>query len=407
MKRIFLILAAGLVTMTSTGGTGLARSRQSTAPRDRITELKAFSGLKSLTLVAMNDNGDIVGNAREDKRSVIVVDLAAGTRSAHLLILQKPSGLTNVSASGINDAGIVSAQAWRSSGHRVPFVVFFHGRGHIWWQLPGRQASYEVAGIAANGDVAGTMMSSSGLAERAVEWFFQPGYEGPVARPYAAAFSLKRSPGFTRSSASSIWSNGRRSGYASRELIGGMQYRGNRPSNRFTIWRWLNWCPNEFGCSQPAQSGKLTGHLQSPLLPIPFMIGGWGRHIYAAGRQMGVDTGSGWRSTIRFTGTGAKLGSLVGLPVPTHHGAECFYGANNVSASKDGKFVGVGGISCTGGLVPPEALMWHGTGVIRLRSRVAAGSGWHLNDAAAINSHGQIVGTGTLNGRTAVYLLRS
>lgn len=155
------------------------------------------------------------------------------------------------------------------------------------------------------------------------------------------------------------------------------------------------------------QSSRLHGQLaQMFLTRPPVSIGGWGNHVYLAGRLMGVDTGSGWNARVRVGLNGvATPGAFAPLPYPKYQGAECFYGANGVTAGADGKFVGVGGVSCIASKRPAEALVWRGASVTPLQSLVQNKAGWQLQDAQTINTRGQIAGTGRFMGGNAVFVL--
>lgn len=52
-----------------------------------------------------------------------------------------------------------------------------------------------------------------------------------------------------------------------------------------------------------------------------------------------------------------------------------------------------------------RAVLWNNSRVIDLNSRIPATSGWALSDASAINDNGQIVGFGTHNGVTKMFVL--
>jgi len=398
MKRLQSSLIAVILAIASTAALGTAPSSRSSIAQYRVADVQDLSSIQNPSIVGMNSHGDIVANAVVGSRSVIVVELGAGTPHARIVRLRSPLGFHNVAAAGINDAGTVAAQAWNSGGPDAPFVAGFAAGHFTWTRLPTSvtgTGSYVVAGIAVDGDVVGTRQQASASAEpsRAVLW------RSRFGGSYAAAMLLPLTKGYSRSEASAIWSSVRRPGRIfrlQREVIVGAEQRGDQPSDRYTAWS-----------PGPNQSPVIQG-LPGIIGNAPALaLGGWANHVYVSGRVMGVDTGGGWRSTIRFTDIGSALpGPVQPLAYPRYRGAECFYGANAVSAGTDGKFVAVGGVSCIAGAKQhPQALLWRGNAVTELQNRIPTGNGWQLDDAWVINSKGQIVGTGKLNGRSAVYIL--
>jgi hypothetical protein len=387
MKRLTLIPAVAAVALVSVGVVSATRSGRSAARPYVVKEIKSLAAVNSLTIAAINSYGDIAATVGGSGHAVVAV-LRAGTSHEQFIRLGVPPGFRDASANGINPGDSIAVNAARADRTSAGFVAEFRNGTYHWVRLhaaTAASASYQVAGIAAGGDVAGTILTPAGAAKRAVIWRAQ------ANGAYTPAAALPLTKGSTRSSASSIWSGG------TVELVGGAEGRGNRASGRFTVWS-----PN------PAQSGPLPGMLRQMWLPsLPVTIGGWGHHVYASGRVMGIDSGGGWRSAIQLMPGGAvRTGSFHEMPAPKHTGIECFYGSSSVSAAADGKFVSVGGISCLG--VAPgwhEALIWRGNRVIALQTRVSNASGWTLSDASAINIRGQIVGTGYVRGHAAAYLL--
>lgn len=397
MKPVIIGVTA-VVVVVATAGALRARPAHTGTAHYNISRLAVPSRFKNISIVAMNDSADVVANASVDGKPVVVVIRSANNASPTVIVFPTPSGSISISASGIDDQGAISAQAVRAGGWLVPYVGFSSSNSHSWSRLPVKQrASYSVAGMAANGDVAGTMMSAKGRPGRAIEWKYAGREMQPGGKPYNRPEMLRLSPGYTHSGASSIWSSG------PRELIAGTQYKGGRPSERLTLWRWLPFCLGA-ACSQPDQSSVPGGGL-TPLGVAQAHIGGWGGHMYVSGRVMGIDTGSGWRASLRYTSRGVRAVSFARLPLPTYVGAECFSGTNGVSAGAKGRFLGVGEISCIGSKSAPEALLWRGTKVVALQSRIPPASHWKLTGAAALNRRGEVVGSGTFKGRSAIFLL--
>ena len=87
----------------------------------------------------------------------------------------------------------------------------------------------------------------------------------------------------------------------------------------------------------------------------------------------------------------ATVGTLTYLP---HLGASTNSTAEDLNNSGD-----VVGISQN------RAVLWRGTTVIDLNTRIAPGSGWVLQKATAINNRGQIAGVGIRNGQPRIFLL--
>jgi hypothetical protein len=394
MSRTLAILFIGSSTMglASSAVAGSAHNRS----RDRITNLKELSRLlrfNGLSIDGMNANGEIVGTITRQGHTRIIIDFNPGTKGAHVVVLANPVGFKNISAVGINNAGWIAANTEVADAdgvtRSIPFARHIFppdmrilGGSARWIRLKIAHSGLldcPVAGIVGNGSVAGTLNPDSRGRSRAVVWHLSS------FGTYAPATRLALSTGETYSSASAIWSRGRV------EVIGGSQGSTSiGQASRFTVWSPL-----------PVQSG--LG--QSFLLRSPSAIAGWGSHVFVVGRVMGVDTGAGWRASIYLNSSGsARPSRPTGLAFPKVRGAECFYGADSVSAGRNGKLVAVGSIGCIGTLSHSEALIWRGSRVSNLQSQVPAGSGWQLTNAEFI-AHSRIVGVGRNNGHQGVYLL--
>ena len=131
----------------------------------------------------------------------------------------------------------------------------------------------------------------------------------------------------------------------------------------------------------------------------------------AAGDGMYMSAGPVADTTIALHGGGSivfpRHGAaswIVGPTLPTPGPAGLFSVANSVSADSRGRFLAVGGEQAGGGN-ESIALMWRGNTVSNLNDLVDPALGWHFLDAAAINLHGDIVGTGSFRGTYSAFIL--
>ncbi|MBD0345012.1 MAG: DUF3466 family protein [Coleofasciculus sp. Co-bin14] len=95
--------------------------------------------------------------------------------------------------------------------------------------------------------------------------------------------------------------------------------------------------------------------------------------------------------------TTATQASYTVKDLGTLNGAASYaYAINNL-----GKIVGYSTI----GNSVSRAVLWEKGSIKDLNSLIPSNSGWELNKARSINDKGQIVGSGTINGRTHAFLL--
>lgn len=131
----------------------------------------------------------------------------------------------------------------------------------------------------------------------------------------------------------------------------------------------------------------------------PWESGGLPQDVNDAGQIVGHyggnDDGSG-RAFVYDPASNTKtdLGKL--LPAHTYSSARA---VNNA-----GQIVGVSSVSWFT-QQDERAFIYEGGAMLDLNALVPAGSGWVLNVATDINAHGQIVGTGRLNGQERGFLL--
>lgn len=375
-----IVLASGWVMTTSTLTAYTSKAGSATYG---IREIPGLSGSPQRTTIAgFNDRGDIVGTLFGRHHHAFLY------RAGRLMNLGVPRGFSHSAAQDINHAGVISAQASGDRQRTFPFAVVVTGRHVRWIRLPvvdrGR-VTVTVGDIAANGDIVGTLFRSVRVrshrrnVQRAVVWI-------PSARSsYRTARVLPLSRHFRSSSASAIWSIGKRL------VIAGEQGRpGFATFGTLTLW-------------SPRPSFVAAG--SSGGLPVVSRLGGWHSNVYATGTFLGVDTSSGWKARINFARNGsAHFGSIEPLGTP-YSCVEHVYTANDVNASPRGRFVGVGSISCLSKQKPQTALIWHGSGVSKLQGLIARPSGWRLQSGEAINRRGQIVGMGRLRGEARVFLM--
>lgn len=114
--------------------------------------------------------------------------------------------------------------------------------------------------------------------------------------------------------------------------------------------------------------------------------------LNASTTVIGVSTGSPRMPASWSAGTCTNLPLLPGTAASAGGAAEAINTAGTI-------------VGRSGAASSSTAVEWKAGKVINLNSLLPAGSGWVLSDAFAINTAGQIVGSGTLNGKAAYFLL--
>lgn len=351
------------------------------ASRYVIRSLGFVPGYSGVSVAGLNDRGQVVGSVFRGSASRAFLSV-----NGRMTLLPLPAGFSASSALGIDDRGTILVAATNGS-RGTPFAV--EDGGLTWRRLvvSGWHGRIDIGGIAADGDIAGTVSRSQRLPDyswtqisRAVIW-------RPLAGgSYPPAGELGLSHGMTQSSASAIWSG------KLGDIIGGEQRNGALRSF-VSLWSPREvWIPDVEGYPEP----MLTA------------IGGWGQALYAVGRFPGVDTSTGWSARILIPPDGAaSLTGPLDLPFPTfERGAECFYGASQVSAGARGRMLAVGRVDCfISARKGPAALIWRGSHVQNLQTSIPRGTGWKLASADALNRRGEIAGVGSFHGHERAYLL--
>lgn len=116
--------------------------------------------------------------------------------------------------------------------------------------------------------------------------------------------------------------------------------------------------------------------------------------VNALGQIAGTSEVSDGPTRHAFLWDAGRLTDLSPLPGDTDSAAG--------GLSPTGDVVGTSSDAVTG---RTRAVLWHGTAGRDLNAQLPAGSGWTLETATGTNAAGQIVGTGTLNGKPRAFLL--
>ncbi|HVK04743.1 MAG TPA: M56 family metallopeptidase [Armatimonadaceae bacterium] len=337
---------------------------ESRPPRYAVTDLGTLGGNYSAAF-GLNDRGDVVGAANVYPRGGMghaflfrdgrLRDLGAGSAYRHSL------------AEAVNERGLAAASAYRSSyrtGEQFAFVWNGRSRRYI-GSLPGFRHA-RAADINDRTQVAGTALSGRTDADGAT-----------VARAF-------------------LWHEGR---------IRDLGTLGGRYSHALAL--------NE--------AGQVVGKADTPdNLTRAFLyedgtmrdlgtLGGSDSTAYdvsEGGLAVGTsDTAGGARRAfaIRAGSAMEDLGTLPGFA------ASAAYGVAEQDAGVAGSLV-VGEATAEGGLSRAVTWLQDGGGTWRaadLNDLLDADSGqrWLLRSARAVNARGQIVGYGTVNGRTHAFLL--
>lgn len=138
--------------------------------------------------------------------------------------------------------------------------------------------------------------------------------------------------------------------------------------------------------------GAAGFHLTNGSADTPFTCLGSAVHLNASGTVVGTTPGPVISPAYYSGGACTPLPLLSSTPASAGGAAEAI--------NDQGVIVGRSGSSTAG-----TAVEWISGKVTDLNSMLSAGSGWVLQNAFAINSSGQILGSGTLNGKTMYFLL--
>jgi hypothetical protein len=155
--------------------------------KGKLTLFTFPAGVSNSVSTAMNDLGDVVGNAIVNGNSR-AFEWNHKTKKA--VLLGVPAGHIASYASGINDHGYISANAISSAGYVVhAYVVSIKGSKPLWTPLPGSTAKVQPAAnthaIASNNDIAGSAVVG-GVPLAAVWHFYAPNKWKFMYDPYSA-----------------------------------------------------------------------------------------------------------------------------------------------------------------------------------------------------------------------------
>ena len=388
MKQIAISVAA-VAAMCAVAAATVGARPSAAAAKYSIHYLRQLTHLPNLTIAGVNAAGDVVGTATLHGRTHVLVLLASASGSPRLIVLGLPKGCGNMTAVGINASGVVAADCLHGSAvngtNNVAFVARFKASRYIWLKLPQTKSyGWAVTGIAADGDVSGIRYPAT-KPSRGVVWVVS------ASGAYGQPRILEINRHYKYSEATGIWSAGSAPG--SPDVVVGGEYSTTIFREAITVWSGSAYTP---AMVKPHQMG----------VRAPDAIGGWGTHVYMAGRIMGVDTGQGWYDQIRLTAAGlAAPGPVTALGAPPHIGVECFYGAAAVTAGPNGNFIGAGSMTCISNTNGGEAVIWHGANASNLQKQIPGGTGWRLTGADAINLAGDIVAPGAHLGHPGFVLL--
>jgi probable HAF family extracellular repeat protein len=351
LPRILALLAATAALLAAFGGVGLPPA--TAAGAYAVTELPTLGGDTSAAL-ALNNAGQVVGGAETAAGAMHAVLWDRGT----LTDLGTLGGATS-QTSGINNRGQVAGDALTAGGEQ-----------HIFLWAAGRLTDLgTLGGPLARGlriNDAGQVVGFSTTA---------PGQElnDPKARAFlyrdGAMRDLGTLPGGGGSRANGINDAGQATGAAAD--AGGVV----RP----VVW----------------DGGRLVA-----LGTLPGYPAGFGIRINAAGQVCGWLTTAGaplfgvapdlpLRAFFSSGGQVVDLGTLGGKNSQA-------YGLNDA-----GQVTGTAQLADGSA----HAFLWERGVLTDLNALLPAGSGWVLQQAAAINAAGQIAGMGTLNGQQRGFLL--
>jgi hypothetical protein len=339
-------------------------------PAYSITNIGALAPGQSSNATALNGLGDVVGQ-------VETTNPAYGFlyRRGRMEKLVPPAGFSYCLPVGISDRDVIIATATREDGSSTGFAIRPNGTSFVWTQLPlgaTNQTSPMPVSVDSAGDIAGNIWLNDGSALspiRSVVW--RPKKKGSYANPDL----LPLSRGFTISVAGAISIVNRR------VMVAGAQ--GNGVDQQASVW-------------------SPSGHLTPIVGALPYVtgLGVRGNTVFAAGIAWHGDGSIAWSEKIDAKSGGSAAGVTFLNPPRGYDYSE----AGGVAVSPAGSTTVVGDIQARSQFLP-RAAIWTHSGVHLLQTLLAAGSGWTLSDAAAINSRGQIVGFGTVRQRDQAYIL--
>lgn len=289
-----------------------------------------------------------------------------------MIPLGAPKGYGATIAFGITTGGVVLALAATSipDGAQAAYLAVPGSSGYRWTKLPFNPLDGACRTlIGSNGDIAGGTPSIP-----CAIWQRLP--NGTYSQPVR----LAPSPRYQIGGISSLWTSG------SRFVVGGVQQQAGKPQSAppfASIW-------------SPEPSPNKT----SPNAIVS--LGGTPSRLFAVG--LDSKTAAYW--PVRFATSGeAHLGALHELALPAPGPWKNVYG-RGITVDSSGNMVAVGYGTQGSPKSPSQALIWRGTHPSRLQSVLPKGSGWSLSAAFAVNSQGEIIGTGAFKGQASFFLLK-
>lgn len=339
----------------------------------------------------------------------LLVAGSAVAATSPIVAIAPTSTLTAPSPAGLDNNGVVVGNGTGPSGS-VPFtwtasggyVTLAAGEG----TFPGQYLNY-VSGVGPSGVILGSASNTYFDGASAITW---PAGSGAGATPtFLACYPA------TQTTSEPCGPN-LQSSYASGANASGMVV-GTEGKNGV-----VSSCGNpQFGCpvptlwpaggGSPTEVGTATGggidvnasgtvlwqgtagfHLTFGATDTTFTCLGAAARLNASNVVVGTTPGPVISPAYYSSGTCTTLPLLSSTPAAAGGSAEAI--------NDQGVIVGRSGSNATS-----TAVEWISGQVIDLNSMLPAGSGWVLQNAFAINSSGQILGSGTLNGQATYFLL--
>jgi len=413
------------LTAVLTPGLALARVHSAAAPVYQIRELTAPTG-SGFYPEAINGGGEVVGELSSQGGTTDRAVVYAG----HLIVVGAPPGFTDSAGLGISYMGALLVQAWCPGKERQRLVAEPRNSQYVWRRLHTGMSGYypySIEAIDANGDIVGDIQRphQSG-SRRAVVWL--PAATGTYPRATVLPRSSPHDPTppdpKTRNEKPETRNQRPETGNEKPQTPNEkLETRNEKPATGAdTIWSGGGRIVVG-GYESSARSSPVEAHIWTRAAGTGFrtasdtfgmsveVIGGHGSQVYLAGT-----TGSGANygepisqaaSPLVFARRGA--GSEPSLTNLGQSGAASVYVASVSAGWPRGGFVAVGNAGRWIG-APQHAVIWRGLAGgtvygISLRHLLSNHASWTLMSAVGINRTGEIVGTGTLRGRYAAYLL--
>lgn len=292
--------------------------------------------------------------------------------------IDRVHGSYNFFPEAINNDGVVVGMAWYCCGGG-PSKAFS-------WTAPGGRVvdtAYhsEYRGINNKGDIAGTIGGSN-------RWFWPT-----VKTASGTIHQYYYYPNVGRAVS-----------------INDVGYGAGNSGETYGLWDYVGgtWTPITFPPKSINNKNQIVGRsITTPHSAMLYDPNGGELNIGTLGKSSvaydindaGVVVGWGTSSTgICTTGCGFVYDAIYGMrALPKLSSAYAMAASVNVSGDAVGNSIDSSGFS--------RAVLWNNGDVIDLNSRISEHSGWVLTEATAINDNGQIVGIGTLNGISTMYVL--